>query len=106
VVWTDIQPHRYPGTGIFGTIFGASKLTDIQAILITVGLLGMGVLIGGLGGGVFADMVGARRTRIFAQPIATITALLFALVTAVYLISLLSLIAGLLSAATDRLELD
>jgi MFS family permease len=78
-----------------------SKLADIQTTPIIVGLFGMGVLVGGLVGGVFADMIGARRTIIFAQPIAMITALLFAFATNVYLISLLSLIAGFLS-AVDR----
>jgi MFS family permease len=78
-----------------------SKLTNIQTTPIIVGLFGTGVLAGGLVGGVFADMIGARRTIILAQPIAVITALLLALAADVYLICLLSLITGFLS-TVDR----
>jgi MFS family permease len=78
-----------------------SKLTDTQTIPIVIGLFGTGVVVAGLVGGVFADTIGARRTIILAQPIAVVAALVFALAGNVYLICLLSLVAGLLS-AVDR----
>jgi MFS family permease len=77
------------------------KLTDAHTTPIIVGLFGAGVVASGLIGGVLADMIGPRRTIILAQPVAVLAALLFTQVTNVYLISLLCLVAGFLS-AVDR----
>lgn len=78
-----------------------SNLTDSRTTPVVVGLFGAGVVVAGLVGGVVADLIGPRRTIVLAQPVAMVTALLLAVVDDVYLIGLLSLLAGLLS-AVDR----
>lgn len=76
-------------------------LTNNNTTPIIVGLFGVGVVASGLGGGVLADTIGPRRTIIIAQPAAVLAAVLFAFATNVYLLCLLSLAAGFLS-AVDR----
>jgi MFS family permease len=76
-------------------------ITDASTTPVIVGLFAFGVLAGGLVGGVVADMAGARRTIILAQPVAVLTALLFIGMADIYLIGLLSLAAGVLS-TVDR----
>jgi MFS family permease len=76
-------------------------LADDRTTAVIVGLFGTGVLVGGLAGGVLADLTGARRTILAAQPVALATALLFLVSTNMYLIGALSLLTGLLS-SIDR----
>lgn len=78
-----------------------SDLTDSRTTPAVVGLFAAGVVLGGLIGGVLADLAGARRTILIAQPTAVVAALAFLLTDDIYLISLLSLVAGFLS-SVDR----
>jgi MFS family permease len=76
-------------------------LTNNNTTPIIVGLFGVGVVASGLVGGILADTIGPRRTIILAQPAAVVAAVLFAFTTDVFLLCLLSLVAGFLS-AVDR----
>ncbi|HEY0165501.1 MAG TPA: MFS transporter [Jatrophihabitans sp.] len=76
-------------------------LADDRTIAVIVGLFGAGVLVGGLLGGVVADLVGARRTILWSQPVALVTAMLFLISTDIRVIGVLSLLAGVLS-SVDR----
>ncbi|MET7987656.1 MFS transporter [Streptomyces sp. NPDC005281] len=76
-------------------------LVDAGTTPVMVGLFGAGILASGLVGGAVADMIGPRRTIIAAQPLAAVTALLFLVTTDVYVLGLLSLATGFLS-AVDR----
>src|SRR5215475_515454 len=104
--WLLWLGHTLSRVGILAPAFlilylQQSELSDTHTTPIIVGLFGAGVVVAGLAGGVVADMIGARRAIILAQPVAVLTALLFAVVTNVYLIGLLSLAAGFLS-TVDR----
>src|SRR5262245_40932054 len=63
-------------------------LTNNNTTPLIVGLFGVGVVASGLVGGILADTIGPRRTIIIAQPVAVLAALLFAVVTNVFLLSL------------------
>ena len=76
-------------------------LTNDGTTAVIVGLFGAGVLSGGLLGGVVADLVGARRTILWSQPVALATALMFLVSTDIRVIGVLSLLAGVLS-SVDR----
>ncbi|MFF2805668.1 MFS transporter [Streptomyces sp. NPDC058000] len=77
------------------------KLVNAQTTPVIVGLFGAGVVASGLAGGAVADTIGPRRTIISAQPLAAATALAFLVTSNVYLLCLLSLLTGFLS-AVDR----
>ncbi|MFD5815762.1 MFS transporter [Streptomyces sp. NPDC127038] len=76
-------------------------LADPRTTPVMVGLFGAGILASGLAGGAVADLIGPRRTIIAAQPLAAATALLFLVTTNVYVLGLLCLATGFLS-AVDR----
>ncbi|MGW0964752.1 MFS transporter [Streptomyces sp. NPDC002516] len=76
-------------------------LADSGTTPVMVGLFGAGILASGLVGGAVADLIGPRRTIIAAQPLAAATALLFLVTTDVYVLGLLCLATGFLS-AVDR----
>ncbi|MFD8739487.1 MFS transporter [Streptomyces sp. NPDC059618] len=76
-------------------------LADPRTTPVMVGLFGAGILASGLAGGAVADLIGPRRTIIAAQPLAAATALLFLVSTNVYVLGLLCLATGFLS-AVDR----
>lgn len=78
-----------------------TDLTNNNTTPLIVGLFGVGVVASGLIGGILADTTGPRRTIILAQPVAVVSAFLFTQVSNIYLLSLLSLVAGFLS-AVDR----
>ncbi|MGK4581887.1 MFS transporter [Kitasatospora sp. HPMI-4] len=77
------------------------KLVNSQTTPLIVGLFGAGVVTSGLVGGAVADAIGPRRTIISAQPAAAATALAFLATSNMYLLCLLSLLTGFLS-AVDR----
>jgi MFS family permease len=78
-----------------------SDLAGTHTTPVIVGLFGSGVVLSGLIGGALADAFGARRTILFAQPAAVVTALLFVPATNIVAIGVLCLLAGFLS-GVDR----
>jgi MFS family permease len=78
-----------------------SKLTDARTTPLVVGFFGAGVVMAGLVGGLVADLIGERRTIIIAELTAVVTALLLGISSNLLSISLLALLAGVLSTA-DR----
>lgn len=68
---------------------------------IFIGLFAAGVLLAGLIGGVVADVFGARRVILLAQPVAIITALLYLVAHDLSFIGILAFMTGFLS-TVDR----
>lgn len=77
------------------------SIVDAHTTPLIVGLFGAGIVLSGLVGGAVADLVGARRTIVAAQPLTAVTALVLGMTTNVSAICALSLLTGFLS-AVDR----
>ncbi|MEY9848536.1 MFS family permease [Streptacidiphilus sp. BW17] len=77
------------------------SIVDAHTTPLIVGLFGVGIVLSGLVGGAVADLIGARRTIVAAQPLTAVTALALGLTTNLYAACALSLVAGFLS-AVDR----